>query len=104
MARLLPILAAGFIAVPIAGPPALAQSATMRAEFAAPLERAEKIIISGRSWDCSGSACVSRGIDARPAIACRKLSRKIGQPAASFISGGEPLGAADLASCNQDQK
>lgn len=104
MARLLPLLAAGLTAAALSGAPALAQSATMRAEFAASFERAETVIISGRTWSCSANACVSRGVDPRPAVACRKLSRKIGQPATKFTASEAELSAEDLASCNQDHE
>ncbi len=104
MARLLPFLAVGLTAAALVGAPAVAQSETMRAEFAASFKNAETVIISGRTWSCGASACVSRGVDPRPAVACRKLSRKVGQPVTKFRSSQAELNAADLAACNQDHK
>lgn len=104
MARLLPFLAAGLTAAALVGAPALAQSDSMRAEFAISFKSAETVIISGRTWSCSANACVSRGVDPRPAVACRKLSRKIGQPVTRFTASQVEQSAADLASCNQDHE
>lgn len=102
MARLLFALAAALGVTLLAGAPVFAQAPAMQAEFAAPFERAEQIIISGRAWSCSGNACVARDTDARPAVACRKLARKVGQPVTRFATARTPLGEADLAVCNQD--
>jgi hypothetical protein len=81
--------------------PAAAQSPTMRAELAAAQDGEREVIVDGRLWNCSGNACTSRGEDARPAIACRKLSRKLG-PVTRFASPQGELDAAGLATCNQD--
>jgi hypothetical protein len=80
--------------------PALAQTAGLRAEFAAPFEQSSEVVVDGRLWSCSGNACTARGTDPRPAIACRKLARKLG-PVSRFASGETELDAAALASCNQ---
>ena len=82
--------------------PALAQSGSMRAEFGNAQTEAE-VIIDGRLWTCSGNACTSRGEDARPAIACRKLARKVGV-VTRFATSQAELNAAGLATCNQDHK
>lgn len=99
-----PLLAAAAIALslPFAAP-ALAQPGAMRAEFATPFEREQPVIVDGIAWTCAGNACTARGDDARPAIACRKLSRKVG-PVARFTAANAELDAAGLAACNQDHK
>jgi hypothetical protein len=85
-----------------AASPALAQGAGLRAEFAAPFERASEVVIDGKVWSCTGTACTARGDDPRPAIACRKLARKLG-PVTRFATPGSELDAAGLASCNRDR-
>ena len=100
--RLPHLIAAALVVAPLAAAPALAQPAAMQAEFAAPFERARQIVVSGKAWDCSGTTCTTRSTDARPAVACRKLARKVGQPVTRFAAAQAPLGAADLAACNQD--
>src|SRR6478609_2937295 len=87
----------------IAATPALAQAPTMRAEFAASQDANREVIVDGRLWSCSGTACTAQGDDARPAVACRKLARKLG-PVARFATSGSELDAAGLAACNQDHK
>ena len=82
--------------------PATAQSGTIRAELAAPLERGRQVIINGTVWNCSGTVCTARGDEARPAVACRKLARKVG-PIARFVTPQAELDAAGLAACNQDR-
>ncbi len=86
----------------LAAAPALAQAPSMRAELAAAPEASE-VIIDGRLWTCSGTACTSPGEDARPAIACRKLARKLGV-VTRFATSQSELNAAGLATCNQDHK
>ena len=85
----------------IAASPALAQSG-LRAEFAAPFERASEVVIDGKVWSCTGTACTARGDDPRPAIACRKLARKLG-PVTRFATPRSELDTAGLASCNRDR-
>ena len=82
--------------------PALAQAGGLRAEFAAPFERASEVAIDGKLWSCAGNACVARGDDPRPAVACRKLARKLG-PVTRFATPRSELDQAGLASCNQDR-
>ena len=98
---------ARFLAVALAAAaattvPAMAQGAGLRAELAAPLERAETVRIDGVQWSCSGTACTSRGDDPRPAIACRKLARKVGT-VTRFATATAELDSAALATCNQDR-
>jgi len=100
MTRLTPLVAAAVVLTAI---PAMAQGAGLRAEFAAPFARSETVIIDGRQWSCSENACTSASDDPRPAIACRKLARKLG-PVARFATPQAELNAAGLATCNQDQK
>src|SRR5918993_2743523 len=100
MIRLTALLAAGLTAAVAGAAPAMAQSGTLRAEFAAPFERATNVVIDGRLWSCTGNACISRGDDPRPAVACRKLARKVGT-VASFTTARASLDAAGLAICNQ---
>ena len=83
--------------------PAVAQAPTMRAEFAASQDGNREVIVDGRSWNCSGTACTTHGADARPAIACRKLARKLG-PVTRFATSQTELDAAGLATCNQDHQ
>ena len=90
------------LSLPFAAP-ALAQPGAMRAEFAQPFAREQQVIVDGMAWTCAGTACSARGDDARPAIACRKLSRKLG-PVAHFATAQGELDAAGLAACNQDHK
>ena len=97
MSRLPFIIVAGFAA--LAAVPATAQG--LRAEFAAPFEAATEVIVDGRMWSCSGNACTSRADDPRPAVACRKLARKVG-PVTRFANSQSELNAAGLAACNQD--
>lgn len=96
--RYLPALA--LIAI---GAPALAQAPSMRAELATTQDGASEVIIDGRLWACSGTACTTAGEDARPAIACRKLARKLGV-ITRFATSQSELNAAGLATCNQDHK
>ena len=103
MIRLPHLLAAGLVAAMTTGVSAQAQSAGLRAEFAAPFERSTEVVLDGRIWSCSGNACTSRTSDARPAIACRKLARKLG-PVTRFAAPQSELDAAGLATCNQDRK
>ena len=100
MPRLTPLLAAAAVLATAA--PAVAQGAGLRAEFAAPFERSETVIVDGRQWSCSGTTCTSRTDDPRPAIACRKRARKVG-PVARFASAKAELDAAGIAACNQDR-
>jgi len=99
MIRVTPLLAA--VAVLAAGVPVQAQATSLRAEFAAPFERATEVAIDGRMWSCTGNACTSRSDDPRPAVACRKLARKLG-PVTRFATPQSELNAAGLATCNQD--
>ena len=100
----LPILAASLVALMAASAPAAAgPAAVLHAELAAPLERPAEVIVDGRMWSCSGNACTSRGADPRPAVACRKLARKVGA-VSRFASPQAELDAAALATCNQDIK
>ena len=101
MIRVTPLLAA--VAVFAAGVPVQAQATSLRAEFAAPFEQATQVIVDGRMWSCTGSACTARGDDPRPAVACRKLARKLG-PVTRFASPQTELDSAGLATCNQDRK
>jgi hypothetical protein len=87
----------------LAASPALAQAPTMRAEFASSQDANREVIVDGRLWNCAGTACTAQGEDARPAIACRKLARKLG-PVARFATSQSELNAAGLAACNQDHK
>jgi hypothetical protein len=96
-----PLLAA--LAVFAIAVPAAAQATALRAEFAAPFERASEIAIDGRMWSCSGSVCTSRSDDPRPAVACRKLARKLGT-VTRFATPQSELNEAGLATCNQDRK
>jgi hypothetical protein len=100
MTRVAPLLAAVVLA---ALAPAAAQAAPLRAEFAAPFERATEVIVDGRMWSCAGNACTSQRDDPRPAVACRKLARKVG-PVTRFGTADAALDEAGLASCNQDHK
>jgi hypothetical protein len=97
----LPILLAATLAA--ASVPAFAQEPTMRAEFATTQDANPEVIVDGRVWSCSGNACTARGDDARPAVACRKLARKLG-PVSRFVTPQSELNAAGLATCNQDHK
>ena len=87
----------------LAASPALAQAPTMRAEFASSQDANREVIVDGRLWNCAGTACTAQGEDARPAVACRKLARKLG-PVARFATSQSELNAAGLAACNQDHK
>ena len=98
------VLAAGLVVSMAASAPAAAEPApALRAELAAALERATEVIVDGRIWSCDGKACTSRGADPRPAVACRKLARKVGA-VSRFASPQAELDAAALATCNQDLK
>src|SRR5687768_1167505 len=99
MTRVPFLLAAGRAAMATASP-ALAQSDGLRAEFAAPFERTSEVVIDGKLWSCAGTACSARGDDPRPAIACRKVARKLG-PVTRFVTPRSELDAAALAACNQ---
>jgi len=84
-----------------AAPAALAQAPTMRAELASAQQGEREVIIDGRQWICNGNACTARGDDPRPAVACRKLARKLG-PVMRFDTSRSELDPAALASCNRD--
>lgn len=101
MTRVTALLAA--LAVSATGVPAMAQATALRAEFAAPFERASEVVVDGRMWSCTGNACTSRGDDPRPAVACRKLARKLGA-VTRFATAQAELDTAGLAACNQDRK
>ena len=83
--------------------PALAQAPAMRAEFATAQDGNREVIVDGRLWSCGGTVCIAQGEDTRPAIACRKLARKLG-PVTRFATSQSELNAAGLATCNQDHK
>ena len=83
--------------------PAFSQTQTMRAELTTPQDGNKEVVIDGRLWTCSGNACTSQGEDARPAIACRKLARKVGV-VTRFATSQVELNDAGLATCNQDHK
>jgi hypothetical protein len=87
----------------VAGSPLSAQTSTLRAELATPHEGTREIIVDSRRWTCAGTTCTAPGDDPRPAIACRKLARKLG-PVARFAAGQSELDDAGLATCNQDHK
>ena len=72
------------------------------AEFSAPFERASEVVIDGKLWSCAGTACTARGDDPRPAIACRKVARKLG-PVTRFVTPRSELDAAALSACNQNR-
>ena len=91
------------LALAVAAAPALAQEPTMRAEFATSQDGNSEVIVDGRRWTCSGNACTTAGDDARPAIACRKLARRLGL-VLRFATPQAELNAAGLATCNQDHK
>lgn len=95
------LLAAAFAALLPLASPALAEPGTLRAEFATPFEREQQVIVDGTVWNCAATACTARGSLARPAVTCRKLSRKVG-PVARFDAAGTALDARDLAACNRD--
>jgi hypothetical protein len=86
-----------------AATPALAQAPAMRAELAGAQDGSRDVIVDGRVWSCRGTACTAEGEDARPAIACRKLARKLGTVTRFATPQGE-LDAVGLAMCNQDRK
>ena len=100
MRRLTVLLA---FAVAASGVPAVALGQTMRAELASPQDGSREVIVDSRVWTCTGNACTAPGDDARPAIACRKLARKLG-PVTRFATPQAELDAAGLATCNQDHK
>ena len=85
------------------GAPGLAQSPAMRAELATAQDGSREVVVDGRLWSCTGNACTTPGNDARPAVACRKLARKVG-PVTRFATSQSELNAAGLATCNQDRK
>jgi hypothetical protein len=95
------LTSAAALALAVAATPLLAQAGGMRAELAAPVAREGQLYIDGVVWNCAGQACTARAADPRPAIACRKLARKVGTVAR--FSGRAELDAAGLATCNQDQ-
>ena len=95
--RHLPLLALA------AATPALAQAPTMRAELATAQDGNREVIVDGRVWNCSGTACTAAGEDDRPAVACRKLARKLGI-VTRFATPQGDLDPAGLATCNQDHK
>ena len=103
MSRLPHLLAVGLATAMAAGAPAQAQPTALRAEFASPFSTPTEIIVDGRMWSCVGSACTSPSSDPRPAVACRKLARKLG-PVTRFTTPQGDLGADGLATCNQDRK
>jgi hypothetical protein len=86
-----------------AATPLWAQGAGMRAELATPQEGTRNVVVDSRVWSCTGNACTASGNDPRPAIACRKLARKLG-PVTRFAAGQGELDDAGLAICNQDHK
>ncbi len=103
MNRLPHLFAAGLVATTATGVVAQAPGTGLRAEFAAPFERATEVVLDGKIWSCSGNVCTSPTSDARPAVACRKLARKLG-PVTRFAAPQSELDAAGLATCNQDRK
>jgi hypothetical protein len=101
MRRLPSSFALVWVAAAAASGPAFAQAPMMRAELAASHVGEREVVVDGRLWTCSGNACTARGNDPRPAVACRKLARKLG-PVTRFETSQIALDAAALASCNQD--
>ena len=92
-----------FLGLSAIAAPAAAQAPVMRAEVAEARAGNGEVIVDGRLWNCSGSACTTSGEDARPAVACRKLARKVG-PVTRFVTPRGELDAEGLATCNQDHK
>jgi hypothetical protein len=84
-----------------AGAAALAQGPVMRAEIATSRDGTSEVVVDGRLWTCAANACTASGDDPRPAIACRKLARKLG-PVTRFATRHGELDPAGLATCNQD--
>ena len=101
MVRTARLIALSLAVVPAS--PAFAQGATMRAELATLQPANRELVIDGRMWTCSANACTAPGGDPRPAVACRKLARKLG-PVTRFTTRQVELDEAGLAACNQDQK
>jgi hypothetical protein len=101
MRRLPSLFALVWVAAAAASGPAFAQAPMMRAELAASHEGEREVIVDGRRWSCSGNTCTASGEDPRPAVACRKLARKLG-PVMRFETSQAALDASALASCNQD--
>ena len=102
MTRLSLMLAAGLVSAFAAAVPASAQGAGLRAEFATPFEQSTEVVVDGRMWSCGGTVCTAQTSDPRPAVACRKLARKVGT-ITRFSTAQTDLNAAGLATCNQDR-
>ncbi|MFM9978393.1 MAG: CC_3452 family protein [Sphingomonadaceae bacterium] len=62
-----------------------------------------KIVVGDVLWACSGAACTTARITARPAIACAQVVKQIGA-VSSFAVGETALNAEDLAKCNARAK
>jgi hypothetical protein len=68
------------------------------ATLSAPAE-ANRMVLGGVAWNCTGTTCVAGKGDARPLRICRGLSRKFGE-VASFTANGEAISDEELAKCN----
>jgi hypothetical protein len=79
-----------------------ARAEPVMAKLAQSLAGATKPIAGGSVFECLGDVCASRSpsADAAGVRACKELARQVGS-LASFGTTGKPLGAADLATCNQ---
>ena len=56
-------------------------------------------IIRGVAWVCSDTSCVAQKTSRRPASACKRAVRKLGEITA-FAVQGEAMSAEELAACN----
>lgn len=94
MVRLIPLLAAAFVATAAAAAP------NYQVTLSVPAPQA-KLVSSDRLWSCAGLACVAGG-EATSAASriCSRLAREVG-PVASFTAHGRALDASQLAACNE---
>lgn len=68
------------------------------AELAAPAKES-RTIANGVVWQCEGTRCIAAKSNSRPVIACKRLTRELGE-VTKFAAKGKELSAEKLAKCN----
>jgi hypothetical protein len=84
---------------------ALAAAPAMAANYSAKPanQTAGRIVDRNTVWACGAGTCTASNSDARPAIVCQVLARKVGR-LESFAANGQPFASAELDRCNAGAK
>ena len=79
-----------------------AQAATVSAQLAKPLAKADTVLAGGTAWDCQGSTCTTDVAlnDTFSTDVCRQLGKSVGSAIASYTAARGSLDDGKLAKCN----